>query len=113
MEPNVEVKVEILPWGGRREKMLTAYAGGENPDMALMQNDMLSLMGINGVLTPLGDLISQERLDEIPERIVEGISWGDSMIFMPFCLLHRHIPVEQGPRQRGGLAVRGTAKDLG
>jgi len=82
--PDIQVNVEILPWGGRREKMLTAYAGGENPDMALMQNDMLSLMGLNGVLTPLDDLIDSERLAEIPDRIRAGVSWKDSLIFMPF-----------------------------
>lgn len=82
--PDVDVQVEILPWGGRREKMLTAYAGGQNPDMALMQNDMLSLMGLNGVLTPLGDLIDADRLAEVPKRVVPGISWNGELIFMPF-----------------------------
>lgn len=81
--PNIDVNIEILPWGGRREKMLTAYAGGENPDMALMQNDMLSLMGINGVLTPLNDLVDAERQAEIPDQIIKGVSWGDDLILMP------------------------------
>ena len=55
--PNIKVGVELLPWYGRREKMLTAFAAGQPPDMAYVNTDTISLFGQNDVLAPLEDVI--------------------------------------------------------
>jgi multiple sugar transport system substrate-binding protein len=81
--PDITVNVEILPWGGRREKMLTAYAGGEAPDIAYVNIDTMSLFGTNGVLLPLDDVVSQEAWDDLAERLVPGLVWEGERLMYP------------------------------
>jgi multiple sugar transport system substrate-binding protein len=81
--PSINVEVELLPWGGRREKMLTAFAAGEPPNMAYVNTDTISLFGRNDVLMPLDDVISEEDWADFPEDLSPGISWEGKRIMVP------------------------------
>ncbi|MGI6206793.1 MAG: ABC transporter substrate-binding protein [Anaerolineae bacterium] len=84
--PNITPNIELLPWDGRREKMLTAFAGGEAPAMAYVNTDTVSLFGMNGLLLPLDDIIPAEAWDDMAGDLSIGLSWGGKRIMYP-CLL--------------------------
>lgn len=90
--PDIKVNIEVLPWGGRREKMLTAYAGGEAPDIAYVNVDTMSLFGTNGVLMALEDLIPQEVWDDLNGDLTEGLTWeGERLMFPAFIYFYGRI----------------------
>ncbi len=90
--PDITVNVEILPWGGRREAMLTAYAGGEAPDIAYVNIDTMSLFGTNGVLMPLQDMIPQEVWDDMSGNLTDGLTWeGDRLMYPAFIYFYGRL----------------------
>jgi len=85
--PNIETNIELLPWGGRREKMLTAFAAGEAPDIAYVNTDTLSLFGTNDVLMPLGDVIPQGVWDDLTGDLERGLSWEGKRLMFPTLMI--------------------------
>ncbi len=70
--PNISVSVEILPWGNRETKMLTAIAAGSGPDIMYMNPDILKLFQTYGVLAPITEYISHERVAEYSESLLDN-----------------------------------------
>ncbi len=85
--PNIKVNIELLPWGGRREKMLTAFAAGEAPDIAYVNTDTLSLFGTNDVLLPLDDVIPKEAWDDLFGDLQRGLMWEGKRLMYPTLLI--------------------------
>ncbi|NPV07880.1 MAG: extracellular solute-binding protein [Anaerolineae bacterium] len=85
--PNINLNIELLPWGGRREKMLTAFAAGEAPDVAYVNTDTLSLFGTNDVLTPLDDVVPQEAWDDLYGNLQPGLTWEGRRLMYPALLI--------------------------
>jgi len=85
--PNINLGIELLPWGGRREKMLTAFAAGEAPDVAYVNTDTLSLFGTNDVLIPLDDIIPQEAWDDLYGNLIAGLTWEGQRVMYPALLI--------------------------
>jgi len=82
--PELEVKTEVLPWAGRREKMMAAFAAGDPPDAAYVNTDTLSLFGSNDVLQDLTPLIPKEVWDDYPEGVVKtGLTWKGKRLMIP------------------------------
>ncbi len=82
--PAIEPKIEVLPWGGRREKMLAAFAAGNPPDVAYVNSDTLSLFGANNVLQDVDKLIAASVWADMPPEIVKsGITWKGKKILVP------------------------------
>lgn len=100
--PEIDLEVELLPWGGRREKMLTAFAAGEGPDMAYVNTDTISLFGRNDVLLPLDDVIPAEDWADFPEDLAPGISWEGKRIMVPALFI-----------VRGGVANKALLEEIG
>lgn len=82
-QPDIEANIELLPWGGRREKMMTAFAAGEAPDIAYVNTDTISLFGSRDVLVALDDLIAAEDWADYPEAMTAGISWEGKRLMIP------------------------------
>ena len=76
--PDIQVKVEKLPWSAAHEKLLTAFAGDATPDIAQLGNTWLPEFVALGALAPL-----DERLAATPEvqaaDYFEGI-WATNRI---------------------------------
>jgi multiple sugar transport system substrate-binding protein len=100
--PNVKVSVELLPWDGRREKMMTAFAGGQAPSMAYVNTDTISLFGMNDVLLPLDDVIPQADWDDLTGNLLGGLVWQGKHLMYP-CLVIAE----------GELYNKGLCKELG
>ena len=65
--PGVEIETEMLAWEGGVDRINTAIAGGNPPDMVF---DYLGRTGgwyAQGAVTPVDDLVSQETQDDLLE----------------------------------------------
>jgi len=85
--PGISLNIELLPWGGRREKMLTAYAAGEAPDAAYVNSDTISLFGTNDVLAPLDDVLAQEAWDDLFGDLQAELIWEGKRLMFPALLI--------------------------
>jgi multiple sugar transport system substrate-binding protein len=81
--PDVKTTIELLPWGGRREKMLAAYAAGQAPDVAATDIDTIQLFGRSDCMEPLDDILSPEVWADIPSTLYAGLSWNGKRIMYP------------------------------
>ena len=54
--PNVTIDIQHLPWSGRYEKMLTAIAGGEAPNVVYLNDFQVPLFAATDKLVPVSDL---------------------------------------------------------
>jgi multiple sugar transport system substrate-binding protein len=52
-QPDIEVRIEQLPWTAAHEKLLTAFAGDATPDVAQIGNTWLPEMAALGAIEPL------------------------------------------------------------
>ncbi len=63
-ENNVNLSIEITPWGGYEEKYLTGFASGEGPDVGYMYMQMFYDYIQMGALEDLDKYFSQAEKDE-------------------------------------------------
>ena len=60
--PDIHVRVDILPWKGAHEKLLTAFAGDTTPDLCQLGNTWVAELAALGALRPLGQRVRQSRV---------------------------------------------------
>lgn len=68
----IHVDVEIIPWGNRETKMLTAIASGEGPDVMYLNPDILKQFQAYGVVSPITDYVSAETLAGYSESLLDN-----------------------------------------
>lgn len=59
-QPNIKVKMEIVPWADQQEKLTTALASGGLPDVSMLGNDVVAQYQHTGALAPLDDYVAAE-----------------------------------------------------
>ncbi len=64
----IEVEWMEFPYGDLWSQITTSIQGGQTIDLYMMSNSWHPELGALGMAMPLGDIVSQERLDEINER---------------------------------------------
>ncbi|MFN2340119.1 MAG: sugar ABC transporter substrate-binding protein [Halanaerobium sp.] len=67
-EHGIEVEWLSFPYGDLWSQITTSIQGGQTVDLYMMSNSWHPELGSLGMAVPLGDIVSQERLDEINER---------------------------------------------
>lgn len=80
--PDVEVSVEVLPWGGRNEKLTTALAAGANPDVAYLNDDFIPQHAGDGNIIALDDVIGADR-DDFLQNAIDNLSLDGALYAMP------------------------------
>lgn len=70
--PGIHVEVEILPWGNRETKMLTAIASGSGPDVMYLNPDIMKQFQAYGVLEPITDYVSDSALEGYSESLLDN-----------------------------------------
>ncbi len=82
-QPQVQLRIEQLPWSAAHEKMLTAFAGDATPDLAQMGNTWLPEFVALGALEPLDPLLAgsgvrrSDYFDGIWDtNVVDGMLYG-------------------------------------
>ena len=60
-ENNVNLTIEIIPWGNYEEKFLTAFSSGQGPDTGYMYSEMYNDFIDMGTLEPLDQYFTEEE----------------------------------------------------
>jgi multiple sugar transport system substrate-binding protein len=76
--PDIQVKVEKLPWSAAHEKLLTAFAGDATPDIAQLGNTWLPEFVALGALAPLDPQVTASTEVDVADYF-EGI-WATNRI---------------------------------
>ena len=63
LHPNIKIDIQHLPWSGRYEKMLTAIAGGEAPNVVYLNDFQVPLFAATDNLVPISEVYTQKELD--------------------------------------------------
>ena len=82
--PNVTIDIQHLPWSGRYEKMLTAIAGGEAPNVVYLNDFQVPLFAATDNLVPIADLYTAEELAAMyTEGSLNALSYGGEVFALP------------------------------
>ena len=89
-ENNVNLTIEITPWGNYEEKYLTGFSSGEGPDVGYMYLEMFNDFIEMGALEPLDSYITdadRENYLYLDQGFVKGKQYT-----MPFVVGNARIP---------------------
>lgn len=82
--PNVTIDIQHLPWNGRYEKMLTAIAGGEAPNVVYLNDFQVPLFAATDNLVPISEVYTQEELDAMyTGGSLNALSYGGTLYAVP------------------------------
>lgn len=76
--PDIQVKVQTLPWTGAHQKLLTAIAGGSTPDVCQLGNTWIAELTALEALAPLGPMVANSAVIQ-PQDYFPGI-WDTNRI---------------------------------
>ncbi|NGN63638.1 sugar ABC transporter substrate-binding protein [Streptomyces sp. A7024] len=82
--PKVDVKVEILPWANRDEKLTTAMAGGKGPDVGYLIPDQLPKYAPN--IEPYDEHISPEAKQAYRPAALKAATVDDQLMGAPLLM---------------------------
>lgn len=80
--PNITVEPEFSDWTGYWEKLATATAGGNSPDVIQMDQLYLASYASRGSLADLGSL-SQLDTSALEQPVLDMGTWQDTLYAMP------------------------------
>ncbi|RZT20153.1 carbohydrate ABC transporter substrate-binding protein (CUT1 family) [Kribbella sp. VKM Ac-2569] len=83
--PDITVRMEVLPWDQYWTKLTTELASGKAPDVFWLTVDYFPDFASKGVLAPLDDLISKAglKLDSYHPNVVQSYKFEDKQLGMP------------------------------
>lgn len=79
--PNITVRVEVLPWTGRQQKMLTELAAGAGPDIAYLNPDILATFQSMGILHELDAYLPADVKADYQPHTLETVKGPDGKIY--------------------------------
>jgi multiple sugar transport system substrate-binding protein len=105
--PDVEVKVTAVPWDAAHDKIATAIAGGQTPDVSMIGTTWMGEFAATGALDPTPDLIdSSGFFDGAWETTnVAGTNYGVPWYVETRVLYYRSDLVPQAPTDWAGLTA--------
>ena len=83
--PDINVDIQVVPWGNYWDKLQTAVAGGEAYDVFWMNGPNFPVYASNGVLMNLQDRASADGLDTgvYPQALVDLYSFEGDVYGLP------------------------------
>jgi multiple sugar transport system substrate-binding protein len=83
--PDITVRMEVLPWDQYWTKLTTELASGKAPDVFWLTVDYFPDLAGKGVLAPLDDLIAKAgiKLDSYHPNVVQSYKFEDKQLGMP------------------------------
>ena len=79
--PEITIDLEFFPWGGRRERMLTAISARVAPDVAYLNDDMKPLY--EGNLLDLNDYLTAVDLKDFKPGAIDGSMYKGVLCYLP------------------------------
>lgn len=70
--PEIKIKVQVIPWGAAHEKLLTAFAGQSTPDICQLGNTWIPEFQAIGAIQALDSLLAHSEVIQ-PARYFPGI----------------------------------------
>lgn len=86
--PDITVDVQVLPWNGRYEKMLTAVAGGDPPNIVYLNDFQVPLFAATGNLVNMGEVFTDEELATWKESALDSVSYEGELYGIPVLTNH-------------------------
>jgi ABC-type glycerol-3-phosphate transport system substrate-binding protein len=82
--PNVKVKFEEIPWANREQKILTALAANQGPDVFYLIPDIMAQFADQGVLTPITDLLGDDwDKEDFEQSSIDAVTYKDEIYGLP------------------------------
>lgn len=82
--PDVKIDIQHLPWNGRYEKMLTAIAGGDAPNVVYLNDFQVPLFAATNNLVPITDIYTMEELSSLyTEGSIHALSYDGVPYALP------------------------------
>lgn len=78
--PDVTVKMEIVPWADQHQKLITGLATGGLPDVSMLGNNVVAEFHALDALLPLGTYFKQWS-DDVGSDVTAGIWPGDKLYY--------------------------------
>ncbi len=91
--PEITVNIEVLPWGGRDQKLLSAVASGNPPDVAYFNEFYLQMFARKGALLPLDEYIPRSTFEERFSDVLQKVITYDGRIYLAPTLLSTICPI--------------------
>ncbi len=110
--PDVKINVTAIPWDAAHDKIATAIAGGQTPDVSMIGTTWMGEFAATGALDPTPDLIDSSRFFEGAwgSTDVGGTHFGVPWYVETRVLYYRTDLVPQPPTDWDGLTA--MAKDM-
>lgn len=81
--PEIDVQVEMLPWAGRQQKMITAIWGDRAPDAVYLNLDFVPRFVDLNLLLPVDEYLTSDERSDYDSAVVEGVSLNGRMWMFP------------------------------
>lgn len=81
--PNIKIDLQTIPWANRDQKMLTAFASGDGPDVVYLIPDHLSQFSYNGIIEPLDNLISSDVWSQYEQNALQAVTVNNKKYGLP------------------------------
>jgi len=96
--PDVSVEVTAVPWDAAHDRIVTAIAGGEVPDVSLIGTTWMGEFAVLGGLEPTPDSIDPSQFFEgaWDTTVVDGVSYGVPWYVETRVLYYRTDLAEEG-----------------
>lgn len=106
--PDITIEPEFSDWNGYWEKLATATAGGNSPDVIQMDQLYLASYASRGSLTDLGSL-SQLDTSGLEQPVLDMGSWNDTLYGMPISTTSTGLLVNTGLVEEIGVPLPDTS----
>ena len=105
--PDVEINVTAIPWDAAHDKIATAIAGGQTPDVSMIGTTWMGEFAATGALDPTPDLIDSSRFFEGAwgSTDVGGTHYGVPWYVETRVLYYRTDLVPEPPSDWDGLTA--------
>lgn len=81
--PDTEINLQVIPWKGRYEKMLTAIAGGSPPEVIYLNHFQIPLFASTDNLVCLTDVVDPQIIEKYQPGAIKGASYQNKVYALP------------------------------
>ncbi|KUJ70967.1 hypothetical protein ACZ90_01315 [Streptomyces albus subsp. albus] len=103
--PKITVEYVQGSWDGVHDQLLTAFEGGEAPDVIHDASDDLADFAYGGYLADLTGLLPRRLTQDIPEHSWRTTTFGDGVFGVPFLQEPRVIMADRGRLERARVRI--------
>jgi multiple sugar transport system substrate-binding protein len=81
--PGVKVNLQVLPWGNREEKILTAISSNSGPDVFYAIPDMMVDYKAKGILAPMDEYLDKNDLRDFNDNALAAARHEGKLYGLP------------------------------